>query len=133
MNRHQRRRAGMITSKPGATRPSGHCHEMIAETAKAMAHEVFDELMKRNDWWANWQNQNTDLSTIKELEVRWVEQTWGKFISEARGALAHQLTLRIDVAIKEQIMEALALDHSLIRGRPRSGGLLVPAGHAGRN
>lgn len=133
MNRHQRRRAGMITSKPGASRPSGHCHEIIAETAKAMAHEVFDELMLRNDWWKNWQEQNPDLSTTKELEARWVEMTWGKFISEARGALAHMLTTKIDENQKEQIMEALQLDHSLIRGRPRSGGLLVPAGHAGRH
>lgn len=125
MNRHQRR-AAMITSKPGATRPSGHCHEIVAETAKAMAHEVFDELMLRNDWWENWKNQNPDLATTKELEARWVEQTWGKFISEARGALAHQLTLPIDLAIKDQIMEALELDHSLIRGRPAKPGLLLP-------
>lgn len=102
---------------PRAMTTSAHCHKLIAETAQAMAHEVYDALMQRNDWYAGWKRQNPGAGS-KALESRWVKRTWGTYIASARAQLASMLA-RNDVSeeMKEQIMEALVLDSSLIRGR----------------
>src|ERR1700733_6082412 len=107
---------GLAREKAG--RASGHCHKMIAEVAQAMAHECYDALMQRNDWYDLWKRQHPGLSG-KALESRWVKEKGGTFVPGARATLAGMLQTGIDSMLKEQIMEALLLDNTLIRGKPQ--------------
>lgn len=85
---------------------AGHCHELIAKTAQDMARAVYEELAKRNDWYA----LNPDMET-------WIKAKWGLYITEARSTLAGMLNTHISETLKEQIADALVKDNSLQRGR----------------
>jgi hypothetical protein len=93
-----------------------HCHRLIADTAKAAAHELYDKLMGSNQLFDEWKRQNPDASP-RELERRFVARLWGKCVPVARATLARLLTQAIDPALKEEIYEALCDDATLSRGR----------------
>lgn len=95
----------------------GHCHKLIRSTAQAAAGELYETLMGDNVFFSTWQKQNPDLSR-KGLETRFVAKNWPRCIPFARATLT-QLLLRpdIDSSLKEDIMSALVLDSSLVRGR----------------
>jgi hypothetical protein len=102
-----------IPAAPGAI---SHCHEMIAETAKALAHEVYDALMQDQVSWKAWRGQNPGLGR-KALEARFVAKYWGQSIPAARATLAAMLTGSLPDHLKDQIKDALILDATLISQR----------------
>ena len=110
MNRSQRR----------ASRPTGHAHFMVKETAEAMAHELYDHMMQDNAWYSAWKMQNPE-TTAGELETRFVARNLSALLPQARATLAGMLNPAMGADLtedqKERILEALTLDATLIRGR----------------
>lgn len=98
------------------------CHKMIRDTAVQMAHQCYQALMLRNDWYALWRSevetaaQRTGLSP-DVLEKTWVNTHWASFIEGARAALAETLRQPIDDGLRDAIAEALILDATLTHGR----------------
>lgn len=96
-----------------------HCHRDLAVVARALAGELYETLMGDNNMFEAWRKQNPDC-TRRELERRFVEKNWGKCLEVARKTLALQLRdPRIPETQKEKIIEILALDQTLLRGRSR--------------
>ena len=103
-------------------RPSKHCHKLVAETARAMCHELFDTLMHDNAWYDVWRRQNPGMSA-RQLEAAFVARNWGRLVQSARATLAAMLSGPYDDATKTRVYEALCLDNTLIRGRGASAAL----------
>lgn len=99
-----------------SNRPSKHAHELVAATARDMAHELYDALMQNNSWWAQWQAWHPGASRA-EMEASFVRRNLGQLLPKARAALAGALVQPIDETLKETILEALTLDATLMRGR----------------
>lgn len=95
-----------------------HCHKLVAETAKDMAHNLYSDLMANNQLYSAWKTQNPGL-TGKALENRFVAKNWGKCLEAARAMLALMLRGPCDESLKSTIHEALVLDATLIRGRAK--------------
>lgn len=94
-----------------------HAHKLVARTARESAAELYEIVMSANDVRAEWKRQNPGASE-RVLLSRFVEKNWVKCIPLARTALG--LLLRqdsISEGQKEEIVEALALDTTLQRGR----------------
>lgn len=84
-----------------------HCHKMVAETARGMAEAVYEELAKKNEWYA-----------LNPSRTVFVEATYGSLIEQARQVLAGMLESKtVTPEQKELIFEALVLDKSLKGGR----------------
>lgn len=99
-----------------------HCHWRIAKVAKELARAAYQELMGSNVLYDAWKKRNPSLArNPKRLEQQFVNHRWGLFIEAARatlvGLLQEHNNPNIDEKAKEEIMEILALDSSLIRGR----------------
>lgn len=95
-----------------------HAHVLVAETAKALAGDLYERLMGDNKYYEAWKTKNPE-ATPKELEQRFIARNYGKCIPAARTTLALMLKGPLDDALKEQISEALCLDATLVRGRMR--------------
>ncbi len=96
---------------------AGHCHKLIRSTAQAAAGELYETLMGDNAFFTEWQRQNPGLSR-KTLETRFIAKNWPRCIDLARATLTLLLKRPdIDSSIKDDIMEALVLDSTLVRGR----------------
>lgn len=94
-----------------------HCHKQIREIARAIAGELYEKLMGENQFWEVWKKQNPDATRV-ELERRFVDRNWGRCIGQARRALAMMLTdPSVSEAMKEEAMDVLEKDASLVRGR----------------
>jgi hypothetical protein len=89
-------------------------HKLVAETAAAMAHELYDALMQRDDWWKQWQAWHPG-QTRKEMEDSFVRRNVAQLLPKARAVLAGMLAGPLNEGLKETIMEALTLDASLQR------------------
>lgn len=90
--------------------------------AVELAGATYDMLMVDNLLYKTWRDQNPDLVRGpswdgKKLRERFVAKNWGKHIAAARATLVGLLQQPIDESLKEEIMEILALDSTLIRGR----------------
>lgn len=101
----------MSRSQSGA-----HCHKQIAKTAKGIAAASYEALMSDNLIFSAWKKSHPG-KTSKQLLSIFVENKWGLYIEAARATLVLLLREPIDEKIKEEIMEILALDSTLIRGR----------------
>lgn len=94
-------------------------HRLIAETAKAMAHELYDTMMSDNEWYGVWKARWPGLSS-KALEVKFVVLNTAKLLPGARELLVGMLTAPgTPEAMKTEIAEALIADASLTQGRSR--------------
>lgn len=93
-----------------------HCHHRIADAAKAAAHEHWDKLAMDDEFYDRWVGAYPEKSA-KQLEDRFVELNWGKYIPFARATLAALLAQSIDEELKDKIHEALVLDNTLVAGR----------------
>ena len=99
------------------TKKISHCHEMVARVAKSCAEELYESLMHDNELFTAWKLQHPGAGT-KGLQVAFVEATWGKCIPVARATLGRLCANKaIDDTLKEAIIDALALDSSLLYGR----------------
>jgi len=93
-----------------------HAHKLVYETARALAHELYDTLMQDQKYYLAWKAQNPS-ATSKELESRFVDRNVAKCLPTARATLAMMLRGPEDTPLKQQVFEALCLDASLVRGR----------------
>lgn len=115
-----------ISGSVKRSKNTAHCHVMVAEVAKAAAHELYDTLMFDNALNELWRKRYPNLGS-KKLEDKFVAMYWGKCIPFARATLAQLLRSPIDDRQKESIVEALALDATLIRGRTSSESMMPPS------
>lgn len=112
LNRHERRRRGI---KPGAT--VKHCHFAVKKVAEGMAHVLFDEMMSRNEIWSKFKEQHEGLTTA-QMEAKFVAHLWPQMIDQARATLAGMLrSPGVSEEQKEEIMDILVKDQTLVRGR----------------
>lgn len=100
---------------------AAHAHKLVAETARAAAHELYDTLMSSNEVRAAWRKQNEGLSE-RELELRFVNKNLQRCLPVARATLAMLLRQATDPALQSTIYEALCLDAQLVRGRGQGNG-----------
>lgn len=96
-----------------------HAHKLVAETARSMAHDVYDSLMRNDELFKEWKNLNPD-ATPKALETRFVNKIAAQLLPQARATLAGMLAQPYDEVTKAQIHEALILDATLMKGRDRA-------------
>ncbi len=95
-----------------------HCHKHIAKVAKELCRASYGELMSHDLLYKHWKMKHPGLaSNPKKLEQQFVNQKWGMWIDAARTTLTLLLREPIDEKQKEEIMEILVLDSSLIKGR----------------
>lgn len=99
-----------------------HCHKHVAKIAKEAASASYDELMSQDILYSAWKKSNPDCvngPTVNSVELRrrFVARNWGKYIPLARTTLGLLLSQPIDNKLKDEIVEILALDQTLIKGR----------------
>lgn len=120
-NRAQRR---ATTTNPGLS----HCHKKIKEVAIGLAGATYEMLMSSdNESYRQWKKSHP-LMNAKQLEREFVRVSWSKHIIAARTTLALLLREPLDDAIKEEIVEALTLDATLLRGRRPKGSAQAQVG-----
>ena len=96
---------------------TAHVHIQVREVAKGIAGDLYERLMGDNPMFERWKKQNPGCNA-KELERRFIEKNWPKCIEYARQALAALLRQpHINEETKLHIVEVLAKDQSLVRGR----------------
>ncbi len=94
-----------------------HCHKKIRDVAKAAAAHHYELLMSSsNVVYQLWKIQHPGLNA-KQLQQAFVNRHWSKCIEVARATLGALLTQPIDDTTKLEIVDILALDATLIRGR----------------
>ncbi len=100
-------------------RKISHCHKRIRDVAKELAAATYEMLMSSSSLvWHNWKKQHPGFAdNPRKLEIAFVSKYWGMHIPAARATLTRLLTSPIDEKAKDEIMEILALDATLIRGR----------------
>lgn len=87
------------------------CHILVAKTAEQMAEELYEELAKKNGFFAK--------HPVRQL---WVNDTWPKLIDQARSLLVSMLGLpEVDQKTKDEIYDALLKD-SPLRGKTAHSG-----------
>src|ERR1700760_2629726 len=98
---------------------SAHCHWKIAVVAKELAGATYDMVMGADNLvYSTWKRQNPSIADNPvKLKRKFVSRNWGKHSDAARATMACALREPIDEAVKEEIVEILALDSTLIRGR----------------
>lgn len=98
-------------------RKIAHCHKKIREVAKAAAALHYEMLMSSsNVVYQMWKKSHPTLNP-KQLQQEFVNRHWSKCIEMARATLGALLREPIDDATKLEIVDVLALDQTLIRGR----------------
>lgn len=95
---------------------AAHCHKLIGETALAMTLSLYEEMMRRDEWYASWKKSHPGLGE-RGLANAFVKKNVGKMVEGARATLAEMLAGNAPETAKDQIAEALILDKSLQRGR----------------
>ncbi len=81
-------------------------HHLIADTAKAMAQELYEELAHDNVFYQN----NPD-------QTKFVDMMYPLLLEQARAMLATMLGEGYPEHLKPTIMDALTKDNTLPRGR----------------
>jgi secreted Zn-dependent insulinase-like peptidase len=89
-----------------------YAHRLIAETAKAMAHEAYAELMRDNAVYAIWLAETPGFSP-KAREARFVELMTPHLLEAARATLAAMLAGNLSESLKTEIYSALLRDRQL--------------------
>lgn len=113
LNRKMRRKLGLKKAGPS----SAHCHVEVKAVAVGMAHALFDEMMSRNEVWHQFKEQHPDMTTA-QMEEKFVAHLWPQMLDQARATLAGMLRSgAYSDEQKEEIMDILVKDASLIRGR----------------
>ena len=110
--------AGKIEAAQGRESVRTSAHKLVAETAKAMAHEVYDEVMRDNGLWKQWKRICPEL-TRELLEERFVMLLYPRLLESARATLARLLTTNIAEGLKADIHDALVKDQQFREGRSR--------------
>lgn len=93
-----------------------HAHKLVAENANELCNIIYDNLMSNNAIRAEWKRQHPGLSE-KGLRNAFLKRNIANCLPAARATLAGMLALPYDSALKDEILEALVLDKSLVAGR----------------
>ncbi len=94
-----------------------HCHRRVTDVAREAAAELYEGTMRDNLVRGAWKAQHPGLSEAGLLAA-FVKRFWPGCIPFARATMARLLAApTIDPSLKEEIMDALALDNTLLRGR----------------
>lgn len=104
-----------------------HCHKKIRTVAQELCGATYDTLMENNEVYSRWKAGNPDCKNGVELRERFIRKNWGRFVEGARTTLGLLLRSAIDDKAKEEIVEILALDQTLRRGRQQPTVLLGSA------
>lgn len=98
---------------------SAHCHKRIAKVARECCRATYQELMSTsNQLYDAWKKSNPAIAhDPARLERAFVARKWGMFVEAARATMALALREPIDDKVKEEIVDILAKDSTLIRGR----------------
>lgn len=114
-NRAQRRKLGLKRPPLGAS--AAHCHVEVKRVAEGMAHVLFDEMMSKDAIWREFRAQHEGL-TKTQMEDKFVAKLWPQLLDQARATLAGMLRSgAYSDEQKEEIMDILVKDQSLVRGR----------------
>jgi len=82
-----------------------------------MAGELYERLMGDDRFYRAWKRENPGLNS-KQLEELFIEKNWKNCIGSARRALVAMLIdPSISEHVKEEVVDVLLKDKSLIRGR----------------
>lgn len=76
-------------------------HQLIAETAKGIAHEAYEDLAHDNAFFQEWPQRRV-----------FVKKNWQMFVDAARASLVKILQGDYSDAMKQPIYEALLIDGS---------------------
>jgi hypothetical protein len=76
-------------------------HNLLAETAKGIAHEAYEDLAHDNAFFAEWPNRRV-----------FVKKNWQMFVDAARESLIKILQGDYPDAMKQPIYEAIRIDGS---------------------
>lgn len=98
---------------------TAHCHHLLRSTARSMAKEVYEEMMRDNTTYALWKKQCPEL-TPHLARKKFVHLLWPHLLEQARATLARLLTTNISESLKEQISDALIKDNLLREGQKRA-------------
>lgn len=96
-----------------------HCHVMLRSVAIEMAGELYDEMMKDNSIWEDWQRVCPELDRVM-AEAKFIELLWPLLVrnGSVRATLAQALASpSLPEDAKWAIHEALCLDSGLTVGR----------------
>lgn len=94
-----------------------HAHKLVEQTAREMAHAIWDEAMSRdNELYRGVLRANPDC-TVAQVELRFVRAILPRLLASARTTLAGMLGPGGNENLKPQIYEALLKDAALARGR----------------
>ena len=100
-----------------------HAHKMVKDLAISMAHEVWEECMRSNDWFDGMKAKYPGMPT-SGLEFVFTRHILPNLLPQARTQLAMMLNQNdITLQVKEQIHEALIKDSSLPKGRQTAKGV----------
>lgn len=125
LNRAQRRRFGLKLPPKGGT--IKHCHVEVKKVAEGLAHALFDEMMSRNEIFSKFKEQHPELTTA-QMEDKFVAHLWPQLIEQARATLAAMLrNASYSDEMKEEIMDILVKDQTLVRGRKNPAAFLGAA------
>lgn len=93
-----------------------HAHKLVAENANELCNVIYDNVMSSNAIRAEWKRQHPGLSE-KGLRNAFLKKNVALCLPAARATLAGMLSLPYDESLKDEILEALVLDKSLVAGR----------------
>ena len=97
----------------------------IAQVAKGMANEVFEEAMlKDNELFRDMKRCNPHRTT-EQLRVAFVRVLSPRLVEQARATLAAMLRTNISEDLKSEIYDALIRDASLRKVRSKRGQLFT--------
>lgn len=91
-----------------------YCHELVRDTAKALAGAIYESAMVHNENYEIWQRMCVDLPKAKHQD-EWIRLMWPRMLDDARATLAQMLAGPISEDLKSRIHNALILDSELRR------------------
>lgn len=99
-------------------------HKLVAETAIALTHELYSELMKDDKLRRQFVSQTSEMGEKKREEL-FVEKYWTAALAVARTTLTEMLNRPMEESLKEQIADALIKDAAFVPGRIKAEGRLA--------
>lgn len=77
-------------------------HNLIASTAKSIAHEAYESMAHDNAFYAEWPNREA-----------FVQKNWPMFVGSVRAQFLEMLKGDYPEAMKQPIYEAMCIDGSM--------------------
>jgi hypothetical protein len=99
-----------------------HAHKMIVATARAMAGEMYDQVMtQNNELYKKWKALCPELTPETNFKM-FVDLMYPHLIHDARAILIGLLSTDITQSLKDEIFDAIVKDNPLHIGRERANG-----------